>query len=706
MAAAAPWAATQGASASWTPALVPGVAPPPPSAPSAADVEAETAAAAAAAAVIASVPPPSPASLAAPFPPLPAPRRRASGGKGKKRSPAKAPPAKSAVAPRKKHKAVDSAAGGDNDGAELVANASSSAPTPEAVAAWALVSGEVAKAVNNGTKELWAALKKTTAQMEHLRADSNRLEARVDGQGQCNERTAMAVASLRVMVRSGEHGGAANKIGALGSSGKATEQSRGKDVKPVMKVEDTKASAMALAPANDLQAAKLRRPVRAVLKHRIAATTVSREVLMDPDMATSVIQEEVIKSLGVTPDAADSYLMNRIYFSSSTAGAEPTKKRPMAVIMTTIPHTMAQIREFVVKPFFKVLGFSYNPMPLSKAKKWSVNDSFLTSYKGEKAVVAAAKHMFMKVGAASRIVKDNTAGSRNHVDMVVGHHALIASFARNEFEIGLGNRTRRRGGNGTGAYEHWVDEFSTSIMHLSKSHKDNKVHGGYRITDAVDPNIVVRTTGGAWVFTAPAGAVAVRSARQTLKSTAKASARPMGFPKRTAAASTPAVAGSSAYPTLATRRGATSAAAGGTDRPSASDQAAGAMPNCAEDYGVGVEDEISVARPAPFVIVVDNDADHRAGAALIGIDEEGATSVGGVGNGGMSDDGMSDAGGDDARGSNERASDGRGTDGDDSDVGGRTSSSESCDSDASSGASDEGDESGDGFALEDDEEEA
>jgi len=222
MAAAAPGAATQGASASWTPALVPGVAPPPPSAPSASNLEAEMAAAAAAAAVIASVPPPSPASLAAPFPPLPAPRRRTSGGKGKKRSPAKAPPAKSAVPPRKKNKAVDSAAGGDSDGAELVVGASSSAPTPEAVAAWALVSGEVSKAVSNGTKELWAALKKTTAQMEHLRADSNRLEARVDGQGQCNERTAMAVASLRVAVRSGGHEGASHGIGAPGSSGKAT----------------------------------------------------------------------------------------------------------------------------------------------------------------------------------------------------------------------------------------------------------------------------------------------------------------------------------------------------------------------------------------------------------------------------------------------------------------------------------------------------
>ena len=101
MAAGAPWTATQGASASWTPALVPGVAPPTPPAPSASDMEAETAAAAAAAAVIASAPTPSPASLAAPFPPLPPPRRRPGGGKGKKRTPAKAASPKSAAPQRK-----------------------------------------------------------------------------------------------------------------------------------------------------------------------------------------------------------------------------------------------------------------------------------------------------------------------------------------------------------------------------------------------------------------------------------------------------------------------------------------------------------------------------------------------------------------------------------------------------------------------------
>jgi len=130
------------------------------------------------------------------------------------------------------------------------------------------------------------------------------------------------------------------------------------------------------------------------------------------------------------------------------------------------------------------------------------------------------------------------------------------------------------------------------------------------------------------------------------------------------------------------------------------------MPNCAEDYGVGVDDEILVARPALVVIVVDSDTDHRAGAALMGIAKEGATSVVRGCNRRMSDDGMSGVGGNDARGRNERANDGYGTDGDERSVRGRTSFSESCESDTSSSAGDEGDKSEGGSVIEYEGEEA
>lgn len=308
-----------GGAAAWCAAVKDAVPPgfvPLPQAPSDANVEAETAAAAAAAAVIASVPLPSTESLAAPFPPPPAFRRRAAGGEGKKPTPAMAASPTSAAPQHKIQWASDNVAGGACSATELIPGTSSPAQTPEAVAAWALESGAVCTAVCDGIKELWAALEKRTAQLEHLRAASNRIEAHVDGQGQCNECTVMALASSRVAVKSGAR--------APGSSGNANDKRRNKDVKPMLQVEDVKASAMALASANDLQAAQLQRPIRTVMKRCIAAATISREVLMDPEVVRTVIHEETIKALVVTPEAADSYHMNRIYFSSLAADAEPT----------------------------------------------------------------------------------------------------------------------------------------------------------------------------------------------------------------------------------------------------------------------------------------------------------------------------------------------------------------------------------------------
>jgi len=54
---------------------------------------------------------------------------------------------------------------------------------------------------------------------------------------------------------------------------------------------------------------------------------------------------------------------------------------------------VAQVREFIVKPFFSVLGFAYNPMSLSNAKEWSVDSCVLTSKNGEKVGVAAAESL-------------------------------------------------------------------------------------------------------------------------------------------------------------------------------------------------------------------------------------------------------------------------------------------------------------------------
>ena len=657
------------------------------------DMEAQTAATAAAAAVIEGMPTSQHTSLAAPFPAPPAPRQRTTGGRargGTKRSPVKAA-ASAVTAPRaKKQKtaAAKEAGGRHSDGSS---GNDSSTEKPEEVAAWKLVSGQVAKAVRKSNKELWAALRKSTAQVEHLRDNTNRLEARVDGQGQCNERTAMAVASLRLVVQKGGGSSGSRKEGRHGSStkdgsakdgdgrrGGERDGSSGHDDKPVVVVGDANAVAMDLAPKNDMEAASLRRPIRAAVKRMIATTHNSRDVLMDAEMTTAAIHEQVMIKFDVDAEAANNYLMNRIYFSSSTVGADPIKKRPMSVINSTVPHCVAQVREFIVKPFFNVLGFQYNPMPMSKAKKWSANDCFLTSEKGEKAVVAAAKSLFLKVGGGDRIVKRKTAGSRCHVEMVVGHHALIASFARNEFEIALGRRSRRRGGNDTGAYMHWVEEFAASIKHLSKNHKDNKVHAGYLITDEIDPDIVTRTTAGRCVFTAPAAASLPASVRK-MPNSASTTALPRKSTKTTTSASTNP-------PAPAHRDGAPSLIPGADHRPHANDVTDlathdGAKGVVAADDDGSAIDGISVApRTSRVVIDIDNNADYSAGAALIGVDEEDedARSAKVGGSGAPIGEGTSDGQGGDSESS----------DGEDSEEGGRSSSSDSDDSSASASGSD------------------
>jgi len=693
---AEPWTAAQIDAAPWTPARL-AAAPS-----SSVALEMEKAATEAAAAAVAPAPSPAPPSLSGSFPPpLPPGRPGAAAkvNKGKKRREAKTPSAKSAAPPTKRTKKAAGAAGAAGtaaascDEAGTATAIGSRAHTTEATAAWILVKEDVAKAVRDGNKALWAALKQSTEEIEHLKASTNRLEARVDAQGQGHERTAMAVASVRLAVKNVTDTMGGRKDGGSGS-GSAKCSVPVKDEKPVLGRDASKAAAMDLAPANEVKAAELRRPLRQAVKHLVATTNASRDVLMDSAAVTARLNEEAIKVFGMTPSIAHSYLMDFIYFPSASKNAAPTLKRPHTVIVATTSHAVAQLRDFVLKAYFKVLGFGYNPMPRSKAKKWVENDGFLTSYKGEKAVVAAAKNLFNKIGGSYRIVKDTSAGGRFHVDMTVGHFSLIASFVRNEFEIALGRRQRRRQGNGSGTYFYWVDEFTHSIKHLSKNHKDSSIHAGYRITDAIDPDIVVRTTTGGWVFTAPTdSSPALSSVKRVSPTTPATSACHPRSTKRKSAA--PRRCPPSPLPATDTAgQGAASRGAGAAPRPATERASPEAMKNCIDDYGVGDDDDgrpsdgSSHAPAAGAVLVVDDDSNDGAGAAMIGLKEDGpGRNVGG--NNGVESDGAGARG----VGSDEEGSD---------DVGGRTSSSDGDDSDDGGDSEDEGDES---EVDEDDEEE-
>jgi len=225
--------------------------------------------------------------------------------------------------------------------------------------------------------------------------------------------------------------------------------------------------------------------------------------------------------------------------------------------------------------------------------------------------------------------------------MLVGHHALFASFVRNEFEIALGRRNRRRGGSGGGVYQHWVDEFTTSVKHLRKNHADKKVHAGYRITDAIDPDMVVAAGGGRWAFAAPdKEPEKLSSDGNTPTSTLTTAARPPRSTKSTA---------------------------GVPGGPAAHGAAAEASPLVDDS---DIDEEGGQAPPRTSVVIVgDNDSDYRTGVALIGIREEGAGEDGEGSVMGGSVGGGSVAAGDDEDESEE--------------VGARTSSSDSDDSDCS-----------------------
>jgi len=192
----------------------------------------------------------------------------------------------------------------------------------------------------------------------------------------------MAVASLRVVARSG--GGSSGSLKGSGSRtgtgtdvyGNVTSAKGVNDITPIVKLEEARVTAMTSTSDNEAKASSLQRPLRAAIKLRVDTTTISRDVLMNSDTVTAVILDEVVKAFSFTPTVANSYLISRVYFPSTAKGSVPVKKRPVSVIMTTILHTFALLREFILKPFFQVLGFSYSQCPSTSRRSGSRRTCF------------------------------------------------------------------------------------------------------------------------------------------------------------------------------------------------------------------------------------------------------------------------------------------------------------------------------------------
>eukprot|EP00168_Porphyra_purpurea_P018004 TRINITY_DN6511_c0_g1_i1.p1 TRINITY_DN6511_c0_g1~~TRINITY_DN6511_c0_g1_i1.p1 ORF type:complete len:306 (-),score=53.85 TRINITY_DN6511_c0_g1_i1:302-1219(-) len=111
---------------------------------------------------------------------------------------------------------------------------------------------------------------------------------------------------------------------------------------------------------------------------------------------------------------------------------------------------------------------------------WLDDDEFLTSIKGQAAVIAAAKALFRRGGADCRIVKSRGAGGGEHVTMTVRHYMLIGSFVRHELMIAAGLRSRPRHGKSEGAFKKWVFEINAVENWLRK---DADVNNGMSLVD-------------------------------------------------------------------------------------------------------------------------------------------------------------------------------------------------------------------------------
>jgi len=205
---------------------------------------------------------------------------------------------------------------------------------------------------------------------------------------------------------------------------------------------------------------------------------------------------------------------------------------------------------------------------------------------------------------------------------------------------------------------------------------------------------VVRTTTVGWVFTAPTdSSPALSSVERVSPTTPATSACHTRSTKRESAA--PRRCPTSSFTaTDAAGQGAASRGARAAPRPATERASSAAMKNCIDDYGVGDYDDgrpsdgASHAPAAGVVLVVDDDSNDGAGAAMRGLKEDGPVRN-------VEENNRVERDGAGARGvgSDEEASD---------DVGGRTSSSDGDDSDDDGDSADVGDES---QVDEDDEEE-
>ncbi|OSX76646.1 hypothetical protein BU14_0183s0038 [Porphyra umbilicalis] len=343
--------------------------------------------------------------------------------------------------------------------------------TAKAATAVKKASAAMAQMLIDSLEPLCVEVVESAQQMERMRADLSRLAQKVDTQGVGHERTAKAVIDLRDSKKTESPRGASSTVGCTKTAF---------DDKAA-----TEADLVALAAKNNREVEVVRNDVRHVLQTLAVTTETSTLVLADSGRYKATLHSTIARLRNISADEAAEWaaggqlLPTRIV---NIKNGTKTKVKNLSVpLSATAGYLVADLKKWSLAAYFEVLGVDW-PSDLAKgfAELWLEDDEFLTSEKGQAAIIAGAKALFRRGGAASRIVKSRGAGGGEHVTMTVGHYMLIGSFVRHELMVAAGLRSRQRHGKSEGAFKHWVVEVNPVKDWLPK---DAAVANGMSLVD-------------------------------------------------------------------------------------------------------------------------------------------------------------------------------------------------------------------------------
>jgi len=306
-------------------------------------------------------------------------------------------------------------------------------------------------------------------QMERMQADLSRLPQKVDIQGVGHERTAKAFIDFRDSKKTASTSMADTNDGSN---------------KTALEIKTaTDAELVAVAAKNNREVKVVRKEVRRILETLAFNTNMSNLVLADAGRYKVTLHSTIARLRNVSAvEAAEWAAGGQLLPTRIVKEENGTKTKDVSVPLgATAGYLVADLKKWTLAAYFEVLEVEW-PSELDKgfAETWLEDDEFLTSDKGQAAIIAAVKALFRRGGAAPRIIKSRGTGGRKHVSMTVGHYMLIGSFVRHELMVAAGLHSRQRHGKSEGVFKHWVVEVNPVEDCLRK---DTVVANGMSLVD-------------------------------------------------------------------------------------------------------------------------------------------------------------------------------------------------------------------------------